>query len=117
MYVQILELGQQNRLPKSARVVKIIDFRQLKLYRNCLEQLYELKQISIENVERIETESFALSQPLCGTKRPLPGGRLPSLPTISINHSSIINLTQRTFTGTRLIFPFRSFFIGDIEAK
>lgn len=61
-----------------------------------MENLTNLKSVNIENIGEIETESFALSQPLCNSSTYL---KDPARPTIVINGSSINNLTTRTLTG------------------
>ncbi|XP_057373839.1 uncharacterized protein LOC130694766 [Daphnia carinata] len=87
-------LNQNNRLPKEAKTVIITGFHRLKVTKGSLDYSQNLQLLTIERVEQIETEPYALSQPSCSS-----GWRHSLRPTLFINASSIANLKRRTLTG------------------
>ncbi|KAK4016041.1 hypothetical protein OUZ56_031003 [Daphnia magna] len=91
-----LILNQSNRLPKEAKTVIITGFHRLKVTKGSLNYSQNLQSLTIERVEQIETEPYALSQPSCSD---FSGWRQSLRPTLFINASSIANLQRRTLTG------------------
>lgn len=95
-YTQDFTMSRDS-LPTEAKTITMTGFNRLKINKDSLGKLHQFQSLTIEHINGIEMEPYALALPLCES--------IKGYSSIVINASTISNLKRRTLTG-KFPFPF-----------